>query len=501
MDNITIRNLVLCMKKCFTKFNSLPVQVKAGFAFFLCTVLQRAFSIITTPIFTRLLSTQEYGIYSVFVSWKGILTCFVTMSISSGIYHQAIIKFDKQRDQYSSAMQGLTIALVVIWSCIYFCFQDFWNCFFSLDTPQMTAMFIIMWTHAIFSFWAAEQRVEYKYKKLLVVTFFVAVLQPILCVLFISWFDNKVTGLVWGVVVTGLIAYISLLADQMKRGKVFYSKSIWKYALTLAVPLIPHYLSVILLNSSDRLMIQKLTGSTEEAGIYHLAYTISMCGLLVNQAMLQTLNPWLFSKIKNKKFQDIKKIVYPVLIAIGCFNLCIILFTPEILAFFAPPAYLSAMWIMPPITMSVFFMFSYNLFSTFEFYYEKTHYVSLATVTGSLLNILLNYIFIKQYGYYAAAYTTLFCYFFFAVMHYYFMRKICKEKINNIEVYDIKILVGIAFLFVILGFFIMGSYAHTILRYSLIMMVLVSLFVKRKMVIGFISQLIYNKRNIAKNNV
>ena len=81
------------------KYNSLPVQAKAGFWFLVCTVIQRSITIITTPIFTRLLSESEYGEYGVFISWMGILSCFVTMFIFSGLYPQAIVKYDSRKDE------------------------------------------------------------------------------------------------------------------------------------------------------------------------------------------------------------------------------------------------------------------------------------------------------------------------------------------------------------------------------------------------------------------
>ena len=38
--------------------------VKAGFAFTLCNVLQRGIQFLITPIYTRVLSTEQYGEYS-----------------------------------------------------------------------------------------------------------------------------------------------------------------------------------------------------------------------------------------------------------------------------------------------------------------------------------------------------------------------------------------------------------------------------------------------------
>lgn len=481
------------MKKIIIRFNTLPVQVRAGFAFLLCTVFQRAFTIVTTPIFTRLLTTAEYGKYSVFISWMGIISCFVTLSISSAIYPQAIVKFDDRRAQYSSAMQGLSLALVLAGVFVYLLSNDFWNGVFSLETSQMLAMFVIMWCQAVFGFWSTEQRVEYKYKHLLLVTLLVSVLQPILCVLFIWNFSNKVTGLVWGIAITGVLTYTYLFYVQQKRGCLFYSESIWLYSLKLALPLVPHYLSMVALNSADRIMIENMAGSSQ-AGIYNLAYTISLCGLLINQAMLQTLGPWMYYKIKYQQFQELQRIVYPVLFFIGGFNLLVILFVPELVRLFAPPSYGDAIWVMPPIVLSVFFMFMYNLFSTFEFYYEKTHYVSIATVVGAFVNIILNYIFIMRYGYIAAGYTTLICYILFVVMHYCFMKKICHDLIDDVKVYNISVLCAISVAFMVCGFLIMSTYTYAMLRYGLISVVLLGLVAKRRVIISFIAQLMRNKK-------
>ena len=460
------------------KYRNSSIQVKASFWFLICTIIQRSISIITTPIFTRLLSTNEYGKYSVFISWMGILTCFVTMYIYSGVYPQAIVKFDHSRAKYSSAMQGLTFTLTLFWLLIYGLFFQFWNKLFELNTAQMLAMFIVMWAHAVFGFWSAEQRVDYKYKLLVIVTLVEAILQPCLCILLIYLSEDKVTGLVLGMAIATFFCYTALFVNQMVRGKVYFSKEIWSYTLRLAIPLIPHYISTVLLNSSDRIMIQKFVG-VGEAGIYNLAYTISICGVLINQALLQTLQPWIYQKIKAEQFQEIKKVAYPALCGVALVNLCMILFAPELIKIFAPASYSAAKWVMAPIAMSVYFMFMYNLFSCFEFYYEKTSYVSIATVSGALLNLLLNFILLPRFGYYAAGYTTLFCYFVFAVAHYGFMRKICKFYLPNIKVYDINVISLISVIFVALAFSIMLLYSFTLLRYIVFLILIVFILIYR----------------------
>ena len=121
---ITIRN----WKK---KYKTLPVQIKASMWFLLCSFLQKGISTITTPIFTRLLSTAEYGQYNVFNSWLSIITVFVTLNLSAGVYTQGLVKFEKEQKIFSSSLQGLTLFLVCGCAVIYMLFHNFWNELFS----------------------------------------------------------------------------------------------------------------------------------------------------------------------------------------------------------------------------------------------------------------------------------------------------------------------------------------------------------------------------------
>ena len=55
------------------KYRKFPKQVKASFWFVVCGFLQKAISLLTTPIFSRLLSTSDYGVFSVFTTWENII--------------------------------------------------------------------------------------------------------------------------------------------------------------------------------------------------------------------------------------------------------------------------------------------------------------------------------------------------------------------------------------------------------------------------------------------
>lgn len=469
------------MKKLLQKYNSMPVQIKASFIYLICLFLSRGISVITTPIYTRLMTTSEYGEFSVYNSWVTIITCFTTLNLSGGVYAQSLVKFRNQKNKFASSFQGLTLTLSLLASVIYIILQRWINPLLGFSTVQMILMFAIIWSTAVHQLWAVEQRTDYKYKMMAAVSILVTICSPLVTVLFLVIFEDKVMARILAWALIQMIAYTGLFISDMSKGKSFCSLEIWKYALRMAVPLIPHYLSQMILNSSDRIMIQKMVDDSS-AGVYSLAYSISLIMLIFNTSLLSTIEPWVYQKIKQKETDKIAGVAYPCFVLIAVVNLLLIVLAPEIIRIFAPVEYYEAIWVIPPITMSVFFMFSYSFFAMFEFYFEKPHYITIATLTGAVLNIILNYIFIKVYGYYAAGYTTLACYIIYAFMHYLFMRKVIREKMNGVEVYNVRIIVAISIGFVIVAFALMATYHYSPIRYIALAMMVSVLIIKRNYV-------------------
>lgn len=475
--------------KIIGKYKSLPVQVKASLWFLICSFLQKGISMITTPIFTRLLDTNEYGQFGVFNSWYGIVSIIVGLSLTSGVHTQGLVKYDKERELFSSSLQGLTTVLTVIWIVVYWLGKNFWNSILHLTTIQVLTMLVMVWTTSVFNFWANEQRVKYSYKTLVVITLIVSLAKPLIGIFLVTHSDDKVTARILGLVLVELICYTWMFWYQLKKGKHCFSKKFWRYALLFNLPLVPHYLSQTVLMSADRIMIERMVGSSE-AGIYNLSYSISLIMTLFNTALAQTLNPWIYTKIKEKRIGEIAPIAYITLVIIALVNVILILFAPEIVAIFAPVTYQDAIWTIPPIAMSVYFLYCYDLFAKFAFYYEKTRQIMIMTMAGAVLNIILNYIGIKQFGYIAAGYTTLICYLLYAVFHFILMKSVCQKYCDGVVPYDTRIISVITAGFIMAGFVGLASYSSNIARYLIIMLIFILAVAFRKKTIQVINQLL-----------
>ena len=258
-----------------SKYRSLSVQAKAALWFTICSFLQKGISFITVPIFTRLMSTEEYGTYTVYLSWLQILTIMTSLYLFNGVYDNAMAKYEKQRDEYTSAMQGLTLVITGAVFALYCFTSGFWEKILNLPKSMILLMFLEALLSPALSYWSGRQRFEYRYRILVCVTILQALMNPIASLVLIRMNGGTAMMRILGIVGVQICICVPIIVFQFCKGKEFFSKEYWGYALRIGIPIVPHYLSGIILNQGDRIMIDKMVGKTEVA-LYGLAYSIGM---------------------------------------------------------------------------------------------------------------------------------------------------------------------------------------------------------------------------------
>ena len=79
------------MLSLYKKYESLPLPVKAGFWFTISNVLLRGISFLTLPIFTRIMSTDQYGVLSLYQSWVMIISIVITLNVWTGGFNTQVL--------------------------------------------------------------------------------------------------------------------------------------------------------------------------------------------------------------------------------------------------------------------------------------------------------------------------------------------------------------------------------------------------------------------------
>lgn len=464
------------------KYHNLPAPVKASFWFTVANVIQRGISLLSTPIFTRILSTEEYGTYTVYQSWYHIIMIFTSLNLFAGVYNNGLTKWPCERAKFTSTLLGLSTTITITWLIIYLCAIDFWNGLLKLSTVYVLAIFVEALLIPAFYFWAASERYDYKYKKLVFLSILVGVASPMIGVVAVLLSPYKAAARVMSYAFVQICLGLFFFIYYAARGKVFVSKKYWAFALSFNLPLIPHYLSRTILNEADRIMIADMIGK-DKAAIYGVAYTISMMFTIVTQAINNSFIPYTYKTIKNNNINNLRGTTTCLVIFVGTVSLLAMAFGPEIIRIFASKEYYEARWIVPPVSESLIFIFIYCIFCNIEFYYEKTQFIMVTSSSAAILNILLNYYALDRFGYYAAAYTTLICYMLLAAVHYIAYKLICRK--NGITIYNIKLILLFSLFSIVTMILMSLVYDNVFIRYSIVLGILSLAFLKRTFIIDF----------------
>lgn len=480
----------ITIKKLQYYYSRIPVQVKASIWFAICSILQKSLSIITVPIFTRLMTTEQYGYYTTYISWYNLLLVFTSLNLFLGVFNNAMMKFKDDKAGYISSMQGLTFIITSIFFLFYLFFHEKVNTLLGMNTTLVLMLFLELLMTPALEFWLAANRFEFQYRSVVIVTLTKMIMNPVLGLLLVLFFEKKDIARIASIVITEVIICLIVAVHQFQRGKRFFSKEYWRYALLFNIPLLPHYLSGQILNQCDRIMISKIVGNSAVA-VYGVAYNI---GLLMNifiNAINGSYTPWFYQNIEKHRYVKIQSVTKLIVCLMAVLIAGLMLFAPEVMAILGTSEYQEGVYVIPPVAAGAFFFFLYNIYANIEFYFEKKQYVLLSSIISAILNLILNFIFIPRYGYVAAAYTTLTSYFVYCVLHNRFACNICrKEKIpSSIFSLDTAAFAAIA---VISGALFMNVlYKYIFARYGIIVIISLIIIWKRD---GIITLIMYLKR-------
>lgn len=444
------------------------------------------------PIFTRLLTEEQYGQFSIYFSWSAIITIFTTLNLPYGTFSKAMVKFDDSRNQYISTIQFICIMLSVVLFAIYFPLRQYFNKALELPTFLVIIMLVEIISNFAILCWTGRNRFEYKYKGVILVTILVAVISPVLALIFVFTSEEKGYARILGYAFVTIAVGMGFLIYNFVKGKNPFRKDMLKYAFGMNGALIFYYLSQVVFNQSDRIMISHMIGM-DKAAVYSVAYNLAIVLTFVIDAINNSYVPWFYEKIKKREVKDNKKISILISILISFLLLGIIALAPELIYVLAGENYLESKWVVAPIAMSLLLLFYSQLFINVEFYYEKKYFLVIASIGAALVNIGLNYWLIPKFGYVVAGYTTLISYVLFALCNYLvFVIILKKQKVKN-QMYNIPVLLLVLVVFMGIGFLAMFLYNYSIVRYIIIGVVLLTLLICSKWIYKFIKKFFNNK--------
>ncbi|WP_424358768.1 flippase [Methanocella sp. MCL-LM] len=361
-------------------------------------------------VYTRQFSPSEYGEYSLILTTVGIFgvltyTWFNTANIR---YYNSYKNNDKLDNFFSTSFVGLFIILAIatlIYSILNYCglFHSNIQNYFFLTVGMIISNAIFELINGIFR--ASRKAWVYSIAKCLT-----TVTSFILSISLIFIFQWGISALLISVVLTNIVFSASMiLIFKLYRYMHLnnFSLKLYKDFLSYGIPMIAMLLSSWIIIMSSRYIIEYFRGNSE-VGIYTIAYQIADPLSLVAQLILTAAVPIFIETYekhgKKSTVELISKISrYYILFAIPAFVgiFCI----PSQIMWITGSGYSEGYAVLPWVCFGGL-MFGLCLFVNKGLELTKnTRVFALLVGMVAIVNIVLNFLLIPQYGYIGAGIT------------------------------------------------------------------------------------------------
>lgn len=394
---------------------------KASAYYLFGNLFNKGFSFLTVPIFTRILSTEDYGMVTTYNAWVSILTIVLTCAIYMGI-RLSFVDYKEHVDEFLSVCCFFNLLVTAAVTAMILAIV--WLLRVDVDIRILLACILQSFAAGILQNYSQYQMMKYEYKSrtmLLVLPPLVSIVSSIFVISMMN--SEKYLGRILPTAGVHLLFAVIVLCIVFYKGKTLFNKEYLCYALKISTPLIVHGVALSILSQSDRMMITWLADSSQ-TGIYSLVYNFSTVAVVLTTTVEGVWVPWFLKKLGESKYDEINELAKDYIFFMGSTMVCIIMVGPESIKLLASEAYWEGISIVPPIILANYIVFMYTMYVNIEHYHKKSVYITFNTLTAAVINIVLNLFLIPHFGYVAAAYTTLAAYFVSFFLHSRYAKKL-----------------------------------------------------------------------------
>ena len=443
--------------------------LKTSFWYTLSMFVTRAIGFITMPIFTSLMTKEEYGNFSVFASWQAILLTVCSIDLY-GTLNRARFDYVEKKSFSSYVTSSLVLGSIVtgVVCVLYVLFPHVFDRFFLIDRKYMTVMFAYLFAVPALNMFQTTQRLSYKYKLSATISIGVALLSPVFAVILVLLMKNdrlygRIIGQYAPYTILGVVFYIYYLC-QSRKIKV----SNWAYALRIGIPLVFSYLGSRILLQVDTIVLKHMC-TAEQVGTLSVSHSTSHLVLILVQTLNLSWAPWFYDMLKRKNYPEIRKLYKIYLWIMVAFTFVVLLIGPELVHFLGSGKYSESAYLLPANILCGVFTVLTTQFVNLETYHKKPEYAAILTGIVAALNIVLDIVGVKLWGYMAVCYTTIVCQILLITLHYIFTMKMSIR-----EMLAAKTVVAAIGASVILIPVALLMYQHNVIRYTVAAVALIA---------------------------
>lgn len=412
--------------------------LKGSFILVLSNIILKAVNFFLLPMYTKYLTPKEMGISDNITNMAAFIFPVLVMAFDSAFsafYYKDGTDITKRKVYCTTSIfwRGTSTAAV---SLVFV--SSYLSEFIFGSITYKYAIAVSLLSSALNLWCLADTiliRLENRMLQFSVINITASLTMILLNVIFVSVLKLGYLSLILsGFIIQILQLIIYRIMNHEKITVKYFDKKLWKSMAGYSLPLLPVVVVNWILNLSDRYILQYYN-MTAEIGLYSIAARFQSVLAVITGGIYTAYSSFAFSSIHDKNAKE----GYVKVLDGVAFGLLIICFTvsvlsKEIMHFMVNEQYYSAYTLTGPLLFGQI-CYAVNTMIGYGFAHaKKTVYFFVPAFTGSMFNVILNIIFVPQYGVQAAAYTTLSGYFIMMLITYILAQKVyyCKYHMGRI---------------------------------------------------------------------
>ncbi len=370
-------------------------------------------SIVTLPLYTRLLTPKEFGITALFMLFGKLIFGFINFNLHAASYRY-FFQIENKEFKLLNSANLIFLFLITFIILILFIFLGDWVSYFFHDKQLTKKFFILSFISAyldyLFLYFTTLLTAEQKAVHFSILNILNILLNLIFSLFFIIYFKLTFLGRIYGILISQIII-ISLSFLYCKRLIKFTFKKYYLFkSLKFTLPMYPNMVLGLSQGYLDKSLISKINGNAS-LGFFTIGANFANVLKAIMDSIEKAWSPFFYKKALENTAESKEEIAnkfFTLAFAYMTIGLSVIYFSDEAITLLTTKDYYPAIYIVPIyIYFYLFAIFGYLANAQLSIS-EKLQYLLPGAVAGALVNIILNLILISKFGPIGASFSSAF---------------------------------------------------------------------------------------------
>ncbi len=407
--------------------------------------------LILLPLFTKLLTPDEYGILAILEISSQFLIIIFSSNINISMMRWCAEEKDKIAEKaivFTSVVSILVISVFL--SVILIPFSSNFSILF-FDSNKFKIYFTILFLTSSFGLFnlIPLNLIRLREKSVLYSVFTTIKFTTIMLldIYFLVYEKMGVEGIILSQLIGQVLLSVMSIPFILKNIVFRFKFKILIEMLRYGLPLVFATISGLILSMGDKFIVKFISGDAS-VGLYTLGGRVAG---IINVFIIQSFNlgyvPIAYKKIdtagSNRFFS--KVLTYYIFILIIA-ALTLSLFGKELIELFALNSkYWVSYTVVPLLAFAFVFKGMQNVFSLGFQFTKKTSYNVYIVLASAILNVILDFILVTRMGFIGAAIATLISFIFMTILTYIYSQKVYHISFELVKIFKMLIIGTVLF--------------------------------------------------------